>query len=224
MPCWGLLRARWSPQHVIQHVGDRWGQCQGWRDKESPQHVELTRWGLLGPILRLRKRKKGVASQKTAPTCQNDMWGVVHGCKCKVGGGWWAKKVSNMLNWHIGGSELVVGGGTCANMSTVMCLVGWVLTKGDETRMSRGIVYHTQCKNFQIAHFCHETSWVRPVWWIWDFAQPPPYHTFLSHTMASKNRKLRHQQHQVLTAVESNPILLDMLEITTSPAWKVIYQ
>ena len=224
MPCWGLLRARWSPQHVIQHVGDRWGQCQGWRDKESPQHVELTRWGLLGPILRLRKRKKGVASQKTAPTCRNDVLGVVHGCKCKVGGGWWAKKVSNMLKWHIGGSELVVGGGTCANMSTVMCLVGWVLTKGDETRMSRGIVYHTQCKNFQIAHFCHETSWVRPVWWIWDFAQPPPYHTFLSHTMASKNRKLRHQQHQVLTAVESNPILLDMLEITTSPAWKVIYQ
>jgi hypothetical protein len=41
--------------------------------------------------------------------------------------------------------------------------------------------------------------------------------------MASKTRKLRIQQNQVFTAVENNPNLLDMLEIATSPARKIIF-
>jgi hypothetical protein len=41
--------------------------------------------------------------------------------------------------------------------------------------------------------------------------------------LASKARKLRSMLNQVFTAVESSPILLDMLEIATSPARKVIF-
>ena len=41
--------------------------------------------------------------------------------------------------------------------------------------------------------------------------------------MASKARRLKHKQYQVFTAVENHPNLLDMLEIATSPARKVIF-
>ena len=41
--------------------------------------------------------------------------------------------------------------------------------------------------------------------------------------MASKERKSIPQQKQVFTAVEDSPVLLDMLEIATSPELKVIF-
>jgi hypothetical protein len=41
--------------------------------------------------------------------------------------------------------------------------------------------------------------------------------------MSSKDRKSIPQQKQVFTAVENSPVLLDMLEIATSPERKIIF-
>ena len=47
--------------------------------------------------------------------------------------------------------------------------------------------------------------------------------TPLTHTMASKARKLKAAQSKVFTAVEGNQKLLDLLEIATSTSQKVIF-